>query len=331
MIAADQFAKLDRCAMATLGLSEKTSGVFSISVTPFKEDCALDLESIPGLVSYYLRCGVQGITILGVMGEANKLTESESAQVVEHVLQQANGRLPVIVGVSAGSLASTVELARASIARGAAGIMLNPMAGLKDGRAIVDYFARVAGKLGAEGRILVQDYPPGNGGVHLSPETWRSLVATIPQIVALKHEDVPGLQKLSAIRALERNEGLRRTAILVGANAVHLIQELRRGADGVMTGLAFPDLLVRIIDLYRAGQDQAAEDLHDAYLPVMRHESQLAFGLAVRKEMLRQRGAIRCAAVRYPGPQLQEEDRAELRGLLDRLERKIGRLADHHA
>jgi 4-hydroxy-tetrahydrodipicolinate synthase len=94
-----------------------------------------------------------------------------------------------------------------------------------------------------------------------------------------------------------------------------------------MTGLAFPDLLVRIIALFRAGQDQQAEDLNDAYLPLMRHESQLAFSLAVRKEMLRQRGAIRCAAVRYPGVALKEEDRAELGGLLDRLERRIGPLA----
>lgn len=302
-------------------LSEQTQGVFPIAATPFTAEGALDFDSLETLMEYYLRCGAQGITLLGVMGEASKLTESEAFAVVERALGFVAGRAPVVVGVSAASLPSSVALARFSRERGAAGVMLQPMPGLREAPAIVAYFTEAARRFGADLPILVQDYPTASG-VHLSPDTWRALVGAIPQIVALKHEDMPGLQKLSAIRALER-EGLRRVAILVGNNALHWPQELARGVDGAMTGLAFPDLLVRIVALFRAGRVDEAEDLHDAYLPLIRHEGQLAFGLAVRKEMLRLRGAIRCSAARYPAVRLTEQDQAELRRLLERLERRI--------
>ncbi len=137
----------------------------------------------------------------------------------------------------------------------------------------------------------------------------------------LKHEDEPGLGKLSSIRAAEA-AGLRKIPILVGNNGIHLVQELDRGADGAMTGFAFPDVLATVIRMHRAGERGAAEDLFDRYLPINRHE--LRTGIAVRKEILRRRGAIATARARYPVKPLADADHAELDGLLTRLESATG-------
>src|SRR5262249_60472681 len=87
-----------------------------------------------------------------------------------------------------------------------------------------------------------------------------------------------------------------------------------------MTGFAYPEMLVSVCALFAAGRGDEAEDLFDLYLPLLRHEQQPGFGLAVRKEILRRRGAIACAAVRAPGPRLDATDLAELDRLRARLE-----------
>ena len=105
-------------------------------------------------------------------------------------------------------------------------------------------------------------------------------------------------------------------------------QELARGADGIMTGFAYPEMLVSVSALFAAGRHDEAEDLFDLYLPLVRHEQQPGFGLAVRKEILRRRGAIRSAAVRAPGPKLDPVDVAELDRLLSRLETRLTQSAN---
>ena len=138
-----------------------------------------------------------------------------------------------------------------------------------------------------------------------------------------KHEDCPGLKKLTAVRQACDSKAHRRIAIFVGNGGLYVPQELHRGADGMMTGFAFPEALVEVFELFQKGQAEAAEDVFDAYLPIVRHEQQPGFGLPVRKEILRRRGAIRSAAVRAPGVALDVDDLAELDRLLARLEARI--------
>ena len=139
----------------------------------------------------------------------------------------------------------------------------------------------------------------------------------------LKHEESPGLAKITALRDAAAAEGRRRISILVGNGGLHLPQELRRGADGAMTGFAYPEMLVAVCAKFFAGAVEEAEDLYDAYLPILRHEQQLGFGLAIRKEILRRRGAIRSAKIRHPGPTLTAADHRELDGLMARLDRRL--------
>ena len=154
-------------------------------------------------------------------------------------------------------------------------------------------------------------------------ECFNRLVNNFPQLVILKHEDCPGLGKLTQIRDSSKSQNLRRISILTGNGGLYLPQELARGADGAMTGFAFPEMLVEVVSLYAQGETRHAEDIFDAYLPLVRYEQQPGFGLAVRKEILRQRGAIACAITRSPGPELSQSDQKELSKLMERLESKL--------
>jgi 4-hydroxy-tetrahydrodipicolinate synthase len=127
------------------------------------------------------------------------------------------------------------------------------------------------------------------------------------------------------VRAADQERG-RRISILVGNGGIHLVQELYRGADGAMTGFAFPEMLVGVCERFFKGEKEAAEDLYDAYLPVVRHEQQPGIGLALRKETLHRRGILKSPRVRAPGPLLDADDKAELTHLLKRLDRALAAL-----
>lgn len=203
--------------------------------------------------------------------------------------------------------------------RGAAGVMLAPVANLKTDDQVHGYYADVAKLLGPEIPICLQDFPQATG-VHMSVAVIQRLVDDFPQVVMFKHEDFPGMRKLSALRAQSAAAGRRRISVLVGNGGLFLPQEMLRGADGAMTGFAFPEMLVRVCALFDQGRAEEAEDLFNVYLPLLRHEFQYGIGLALRKETLRRRGAIRSAHVRRPGPMLDAIDLAELGRLLQRQE-----------
>ena len=312
--------------MTTQRLDETAKGVFIISATPFRDDGALDWDSVDRLTDFYLGAGVDGITVLGMMGEAPKLTREEQVCFVGRVLRRVDDRVPVVVGVSNPGLANLVSLARESMDLGAAGVMIAPAAGLKTEEQVYGYFAAVAEGLGTGVPLCYQDYPQSTG-VFVSVPLLGRLIDTLPSLVMLKHEDCPGLGKLSRLRDSETAEQRRRRiSVLCGNGGLYLPQELARGADGAMTGFAYPEMLVGVYTRFARGDAAAAEDLFDVFLPLVRHEQQPGFGLAVRKEILRRRGVIASAATRAPGPSLSPADHDELTRLLARLEQRMSGL-----
>jgi 4-hydroxy-tetrahydrodipicolinate synthase len=307
--------------MSASKLSENAKGVYIIAATPFTDDGALDLQSVDTLTDFYLGCGVHGFTLLGMMGEAHKLTAEESIDVVKRVISRAGDR-QVIVGVSHAGLENVRRLSHEVMVAGAAGVMVAPPAGLKGDDGVYNYFAQVFQALGPDIPVVYQDYPQATG-VYLAPAVFERLVDDFKQLVMLKHEDAPGLAKLSRVREGEKKPGRRRVSILVGNGGLYLPQELRRGADGAMTGFAWPEMLVEVYELFAAGKAGEAEDLFDIYLPLVRHEVQPAIGLALRKEVLFKRGAIKSPRQRAPGSSLTATDRAELEAMMARLERRL--------
>ena len=303
------------------GLDETAKGVFTISATPFAEDGSLDLDSTDRLIEFYLESGVTGLTILGVMGEAPKLAPDEAVAFTKRVLATVANKVPVVVGVSSPAFNPMSALTRRVMDMGAAGVMVAPAGGLNTDEKIENYFHAVCDLLN-DVPIVLQDYPPSTG-VWFSTALLNKLFADLPSLKILKHEDWPGLRKVTQFRAAEAAGDRRRVSILVGNGGLFLPQELARGVDGAMTGFAFPEMLVRVCDMFAEGDRESAENLFDAYLPLVRYEQQIGIGLAIRKETLRRRGVIASAATRAPGPSLDAHDHAELTHLLARLDRAL--------
>jgi len=308
-------------------LEASAKGVYLITVTPFTDNGELDLASTDRMVDFCLDAGVTGLTVLGMMGEATKLTVEESRVFVKQVLARVAGRVPVVVGASAPGFAPIRELTESVMSLGAAGVMVAPPSTLRTDEQIAAYFAMLSDTLGADVPWVLQDHPLATG-VQMSAAVIMRIIKNSATCVMLKHEDSPGLAKLSAIRAASERGDLRRVSILTGnGGGLFLPEELSRGADGAMTGFAYPEMMVEVCAAHVAGDVDKAHDIFDAYLPLARYEQQPGIGLAVRKHILAQRGVIASAVARKPGPSLSAADIADIARLTARQSRRLAEIA----
>ncbi|CAN7745236.1 dihydrodipicolinate synthase family protein [Ensifer adhaerens] len=304
--------------------STQSKGVYAIATTPFFEDGSIDFNSIDKLTDFYEESGCTGVTILGIMGEAPKLEPEESRAIVKRVVSRS--KIPVIVGVSAPGFASMRSLARDSMEMGAAGVMIAPPPALRTDDQIVNYFAGAVEAVGEDVPWVLQDYPL-TLTVVMAPGVIAKIIANHSSCLMLKHEDWPGLEKISKLRAMQKAGELREFSILCGNGGLFLDFEPERGADGAMTGYGFPDMLTELMELSAAGKRDVAHDLFDAHLPLIRYEQQLGIGLAIRKHVLKRRGVIATDAQRKPAQMLTPTARAEVDYLLARLARYDRRAA----
>jgi 4-hydroxy-tetrahydrodipicolinate synthase len=297
----------------------EAQGVYVIAPTPFHPDGRIDDSSIDRMTDFFVKAGVTGMTVLGQLGEAPKMAHDESVAIVKRVIARV-GRLPVVVGVSAPGFAAMRALTQDVMALGAAGVMIAPPNTLRTDDAIVQYYAQAAEAIGRDAPFVIQDYPL-TFSVQMAPNVIRRIHTDNPSCWFLKHEDWPGLDKISQLRAWEKDGSLRRLPILIGNNALFLDFEMERGADGANTGYCFPDMLVDVVRLSKAGERDAAHDLFDAHLPLIRYEQQPGPGLAVRKYVMMRRGIIASDALRKPGASLSAVARAEVDYLMSRIAR----------
>lgn len=307
-------------------LTPDAKGVFPIAPTPFHPDGRIDEASIDRMTDFYGEIGATGLTVLGMMGEAPKLDGAEAIAVASRVIRRT--KLPVIIGVSAPGFAAMGSLTRAVMEAGAAAVMIAPPSSLRTDDQIVGYYAQAAEVIGPDVPFVIQDYPL-TLSVVMTPGVIRRIVADNANCVMLKHEDWPGLEKISALRGFQRDGSMRRISILCGNGGLFLDFECERGADGANTGYAFPEMLVDVVRLVEAGERDRAHDIFDAHLPLLRYEQQPGLGLAVRKYVLMRRGILASDAQRKPGGGLSATAKAEVDYLLERLgrhdPREIGR------
>jgi len=300
-------------------LTSDVRGVLPIAPTPFFDDGTIDTVSIDRLMDFYLSIGATGVTVLGQLGEAPKLEHAESVAIAKQVIARF-GQLPVVVGVSAPGFAAMRALTREVMDAGAAGVMIAPPNSLRTDDQIVGYYKQAVDAIGADVPFVLQDYPL-TFSVQMTPGVIRRIVMELPSCVMLKHEDWPGLEKISTLRGFERDGSMRHISILCGNNGLFLDYEVERGADGANTGYAFPDMLCDMVRLAAAGKREEAHDLFDAHLPLLRYEQQPGVGLAVRKYIMMRRGLLTSAAQRKPAAPLTVAARAEVEHLLGRLAR----------
>lgn len=300
-------------------LDVTASGVIPIAPTPFLPDGAIDWKSAANLFEFYAGIGADGVTVLGIMGEAPKLEPDEALKLLKLAVKHMPGK-PVIVGVSAPGFAAMRSLSREAMEAGAAGVMIAPPNTLRTDDQIAGYYAQATEAIGADIPVVVQDYPLITS-VQMTAGVIRRIVTDNPSVVMLKAEDWPGLEKISTLRKWQAEGSLRPLSVMVANGGLFLDFELERGADGSNTGYAFPEMLIDVVRLSKAGQRDAAHDLFDAHLPLLRYEQQPGVGLAVRKYVMMRRGILASDAQRKPGAAMSATARAEVDYLLARLAR----------
>ena len=289
------------------------TGVCTITLTPFTEGGDVDLESIDSLAGLYLDSGVYGLTILGIMGEAHKLSDAERSMVVGRYIEAARDRVPVVVGCSAVATKVTVERAREAEAAGAAAIMVAPPNNVKNLDLVFEHYRRVAEAVSVP--VVVQDEPVNTGVIMPAPFIAR-VINEIEGCRYVKLEEAPTTIKITNL--IERIEGTdKRAGIFGGLGGMYFYEELARGAIGIMTGFAYQEILVRTFELFSEGREREAREYFFRYLPLVRFEAQLGVGgVGIRKEVFKMRGAISSSHVRFPAPALDEETLRELEELV---------------
>ncbi len=286
-------------------------GVFPILATPFHEDESLDLPSLTRLVRFMADLGVDGVTVLGVLGESNRMIDAEREQVIKTAIAAA-GDCPVIVGTSHSGTLAAIKLSQMAQALGASAVMVSPQQEpIPNEQRVFEYYQRIATEVALP--LVVQDHPPSSQ-VHMSVGLLLRLIQDIPSIACVKAEAAPTLGKISA---LIEGMKLRRVPLLTALGALYGGFELERGASGFNTGFAFPEILARMVQLARAGQIDQAHQLYQRLLPLIVFEQQP--GTAIRKELLRLRGLITSNRVRHPGASIDNATSNQLRALLQRV------------
>jgi 4-hydroxy-tetrahydrodipicolinate synthase len=302
-----------------MALTSAIKGVIPIAPTPFHPDGRIDEVSLDRMADFFLGAEVDGVTILGQLGEAPKLDHAEAVAIAKRMIGRLD--IPVLVGVSAPGFAAMRSLAREVMELGAAGVMIGPPNTLRTDDQIVAYYRNAAEAIGPDVPFVIQDYPL-TFSVVMTPAVIRRIVTENPSCVMLKHEDWPGLDKITALRGFEQDGSMRHVAILTGNGGLFLDFEMERGADGANTGYAFPEMLVDVVRLSAAGNRDAAHDLFDAHLPYLRYEQQQGpLGLAVRKYVFQKRGIFASDAQRKPAASLSAQAKGEVDYLLSRIAR----------
>lgn len=293
--------------------TERLRGVWNILPTPFADDGSLDEASVRSLVDFVIGTGVDGLTVLGVMGEASRLSDDERTRVLATTLDQAAGRLPICAGISHAATDRAIAYAREAEELGAHSLMLAPPALARpNDDAVRAHYRAVAEAVSLP--IVVQDHP-ASSGVWMSTRLLAALAAEFASCRVVKLEDEPSPPKIR--RLLAESDGV---AVLGGLGAIMLLEELRAGALGTMTGFGYPELLVDIVRRWFAGDADGARSAFYHAAPLIRFETQPILSLAIRKEIYRRRGAMASARVRAPGAQLDPGTLADLDDLHLRLE-----------
>jgi 4-hydroxy-tetrahydrodipicolinate synthase len=290
-------------------------------VTPFFSDESLDLVSFTRSIEFLSTTGAAGVTVTGVLGEANRLTDTERERLIAKARETIDGLnypFHLVVGTSHSGTHATVALTKMASNLGADAVMIAPHKDHSTDESIYKLYAGVADAC-PDLPVILQDYP-ASSGVHLSLDLLSRIVSKISTVQSIKLESVPTASRLAALRNIP--EFVRSdTTILTGLGGLNAGFDLEQGSDGFMTGFAFPEILCAMHEYAQKNNMSRALEIYQSYLPLLVTEQQ--GGLAIRKEIYKKRGMIECNHVRHPGKSID----VVLKSTLDRqLERSFPKI-----
>jgi 4-hydroxy-tetrahydrodipicolinate synthase len=268
------------------------TGIVGVVQTPFLVDGTIDDESLARLVEVAIVAGVSGFVAPAVASEVEALSKSERERVVRLIVEAAGGRVPLIVGGSSSQIEECADYGRVALAHKAAALLVAVPAGLYgDPSRIVAFFESLVARV--EVPIVVQDLEWNGPGLDVA--CMAELAERVPNFAGIKIETVPAGPKYSRVR-----EGLGPDFYIAGGWAVpQMIEALDRGVDALMPECAMLPVYVRIANLHRAGQRDAALQLFRELLPVLTYTNQeIRTSIAFFKELLVRKGIFRTATMR---------------------------------
>ncbi len=269
-------------------------GIIPIAVTPFHEDGRVDFESQRRLVRHLISQGVHGLALFGNASEGYALTQAEREELMTIILQEVNGRVPVVVSTGHTGTLAAVEISRAAEKAGADALMVLPPYYFKpDSQGVYDYFAAISKAVTIP--IMVQDAPLMTQ-IAMPAALLARMSNDLEHVRCVKVEAPPTAPKITELLQQAKQS----VALFGGLNGNFLIEEFDRGAVGVMPGSDLCAIFVRIWDAYQSGNRPAARAQFQSLLPLIRYELQPGLGVSVMKLNLQALGIIACAAVRAP-------------------------------
>ncbi len=287
------------------------TGVIPILATPFQDDESLDLESWRRLLEFMVSIGVDGVTILGVLGESARLSDDERAILIESAAAVVAGRIPILVGTSHAGTRTTAQLSRMAQDLGADAVMVTPAKEpVPNDDRVVELYQAIANAISIP--IVMQDHP-ASSEVQLPVALVLRVLRAVPSIGCVKEEAVPTAPKIRQVRAGFTERPI---SILSGLGALYAPFDLEAGADGFNTGFAFPEVLQALVSAARKQDWPSVHRVYARLAPLIVFEQQP--GVAIRKELLRRRGLLASARVRHPGQTFSPAQGAQLDGLLAR-------------
>ena len=285
------------------------NGVHFMMPTVFNDEDSIDIKSMHSVCKFAKNSGCKGLVLLGVMGEAHRLSEHERNFLIEEISQLSKELgLILTIGASAESGYLATSYAAAASDSGAEQVMVAPPIMKKPNENVLfRYYEDINNSIGKNTRIVIQDLPE-QSGVHMSPQFMVDLHKNLDKVNSIKLEDPPTPSKISKIDKL-RSKDLK---IFGGLGGLFFLEELKRGASGTMTGFAFTEILVEIYDLFSKDKITEAKDVFYKWLPLIRYENTAGISLSIRKEILRKRKITSYSNIRYPSPAMDEDDKKEL-------------------
>jgi len=284
-------------------------GLFGLLPTPYRDDLEIHTEDLKRVANFCCESGQHGIVWPVMVGEFYFLGETERVENLYAVLEEVNGRLPVVFGCSGISTIQSIFFAKGAQKAGADAIVV--MAPARAGANLaIDMFHRIADVF--DGPIIVQN---ASGYSPLTGEQISKLIDDVPGIQYVKEERNPAPP---SIEQISRMAGHKLKTIFGGSAGKHIPAEINRGANGCMPACEIGDVLAKVFELWWAGDEEAARDLHTRALPLINLENH-----PFMRYMLRRRGVFTSMAERAPSRQLDAGNKREISILLKAIENDL--------
>lgn len=284
------------------------SGCFPVLCTPFLDDGSVAADDFDNVVEFCLSVGVDGVVFPGVASEVDMLSDDEREMLIDRLGRRVKGRVPFIVGASAGTPEGVARHLATGAKAGARAAMIMATAGA--GRDIDkqrEFFEAITVNSSLPVMLQNAPHPIGAG---LPPEDVAKLAA-LPGIDYVKEETMPCGQNLTRIGAAARDAIL---GVFGGAGGRYITDELARGSLGTLPASELADLHVRLVRAWDSGDQAEARRLFMVSMPLLNFQA--IFRMDMTKTVLARRGVITATHVRGAGPRMDAGDRAELEALL---------------